>query len=162
MVVIMNGVSQITVTEDVSLITFHSVPYDFKLIAGIFTAFAKQDIDIDMISQTAPQGDQVSISFTVNGGDTVKVLEVAKGFRDRPNSIKPMVITGNVKLSLYGGEMRGMPGVAAAAMTAIAETNAQISLITTSESDISFLMTQTHLDEAIAALESKFGVKAQS
>ncbi len=154
----MNGVSQITVTEDVSLITFHRVPNNFKLIADIFSAFGRQHIDIDMISQTAPHGNQVSISFTVGAADTVKVLEVAKSFRDRPNSIKPMVSTGNVKLRLYGGEMQGMPGVAAAAMTAIANINAQVSLITTSESDISFLVTQTYLDEAVAALEQEFGV----
>ncbi len=156
----MNGVSQLTVTEDVSLITFHQVPNSFQLIADIFTALARQDIDIDMISQTAPRGNEVSISFTVSAAATVKVLEVAKGFRDRPDSIKPMVSTGNVKLRLYGGEMQGLPGVAAAAMRALAATHAQVSLITTSEADISFLITPTYLDEAVAALEEAFGVKA--
>ena len=52
----MNGVTQSSVTEDVSLITFIKVPNDLKIISGIFDAVSEAGINIDMVSQTAPQG----------------------------------------------------------------------------------------------------------
>ena len=68
----MNGVSKLTVTEDVALVTFNKLPADHKLIAGILGAFAEAKINIDMISQTTSRGGDISFSFTVPGGDMVK------------------------------------------------------------------------------------------
>lgn len=46
----MNGVSKISVTEDVCLISFNNIPRDLSVTSQIMTEFAVQDINIDMIS----------------------------------------------------------------------------------------------------------------
>ena len=152
----MNGVTQISVTEDVSLITFIKVPNDLKVISGIFEAVSEAGINIDMVSQTAPQGQQVNFSFTVGNEDTIKVLSLANSLK-----IKPMVSTGNCKVQLYGEEMPQMHGVFAKAVSSVATTDAELLLITTSEVDISLLVSSALVHEVVEALERDFAVTAE-
>ncbi len=157
----MNGVSKITVCEDVTLVTFHKVAADAPLIADIFSAFANEQINIDMISQTAPHGHCIDISFTLPSNQLIKVLELVNKFRETHSSLNPMVSSGNCKIQLYGEEMREMCGVAASAIRAIAKTEAELTLITTSEIDISLLVPQSHFLQAVQALENVFDIKVQ-
>ena len=82
----------------------------------------------------------------------------AKIREDYP-SIKPMVSSGNCKISLFGEEMREQYGVAAAAIAAVAKADTEILVITTSEIDISFLFTEANYHDALIALEEEFQVK---
>lgn len=157
----MNGVTQIRITEDVALITFSKVPNDLKTISHIFQSVSDAGINIDMVSQTAPQGHFVSFSFTVGTEDTVKVLSLANNMKSHAGGIKPMVSTGNCKIQLYGEEMPKMYGVFAKAMASVATTEAELLLITTSEVDISLLTTSAHLSDVVEALERDFKVKAE-
>ncbi len=157
----MKGVSSIHVTEEVSLITFNGLPSGTTVLAEIFSDFAKANIDIDMISQTAPIGGQLSISFTVAGADFVQVLEIASSYKERHPSMKPLVSPGNCKIQLFGQEMRGTPGVAAAAISSVASAGCELVLITTSEVDISFLVAASTLESALSALEADFGLTAE-
>jgi len=157
----MNGVTQITVTEDVALITFSKVPNDLKTLAHIFQVVSDAGVNIDMVSQTTPQGQFVSFSFTVCSGDTVKVLSLVNSLKNHADGIKPMVSTGNCKIQLYGEEMPRLQGVFAQVVAAVAKTEAELNLVTTSEVDVSLLLAPAHMEDAIAALEVQFGVKAQ-
>jgi len=154
----MNGVSKLTVTEDVALVTFNKLPADHKLIAGILGAFAEAKINIDMISQTTSRGGDISFSFTVPGGDMVKSLELLNAFKKEELPAGPMVSSGNTKLQLYGEEMRDMYGVAARAIDVVARTGADVVIITTSEVDISMLCSGPHIDACIAELEKEFSL----
>ena len=157
----MNGVSKITVTEDVALITFGKIPFDTALIARIFQSFADAGVNIDMISQTAPQSNTVSLSFTILGSDLVRVLETSNAMRKENAAVVPMVSSGNCKIQLYGEEMRMMCGVAGNALAALAKANIGITIITTSEVDISVLVNAAQLPDALQTLENAFGVHAQ-
>lgn len=157
----MNSVTGINVTEEVSLITFNNLPAEAPVIAEIFERFAESDINIDMISQTAPHSRHVSISFTVSDDDIVKVLELVKTIRDKYSSIKAMVSSGNCKIQLFGEEMRHRPGIAARAISSVADAGVEITLITTSEVDISLLVHASHLDTTLSSLENDFGLKAE-
>lgn len=152
----MYGVDKITVTEDVALITFAKIPADLGLISSIFLKFGESDINIDMISQMAPKGDTTGISFTVDSKNLVKVLELVNEFRETSPSIKPLIVGGNVKIQLYGESMPKMTGVAARALAALAKSGSDLVLTTTSEVDISLLVTQAHCEDALAALREEF------
>lgn len=154
----MYGVSKITVCEEVALVTFHQVSSSPLLLADILSSFAQAQINIDMISQTAPQGNHINLSFTVPSAQLVEVLALVNRFRETHTKIRPMVSSGNCKIQLYGEEMRGLYGVAASALAAVAKTDAELMLITTSEVDISLLVSQTHSNEVIHALEAAFQV----
>ncbi|MCI8649196.1 MAG: ACT domain-containing protein [Anaerotruncus sp.] len=156
----MNGVSKITICEEVALVTFCNIQNDLRLTAEIFSKFAKSGINIDMICQTAPKGQQIDLSFTLSSNRLVDALAVAKKFQETHPGLTPMVSSGNAKIQLYGEEMREMNGVAAAAISALSQTGVELTLVTTSEVDISLLIAQAHLLEAHDALEKTFGVCA--
>lgn len=155
----MNGVSKITVTEDVALVTFRKVPNDLGVLASIFTQLADAKVNLDMISQTAPQGHRIDISFTLRSSQLVEVLGLANRFQEA-HDLKPMVSNGNCKIELYGEEMRDRYGVVSAAIAAVARTDAELTLISTGEVEISLLVPQSSCDEAVGALEDAFQVKA--
>lgn len=153
----MNVVSKLSVTEDVTLVTFNRVSADFRQVAAIFERFSMDKIDIDMISQSAPQSDSVSVSFTMNDSDVGKVFSAARQIAQH-FGVKPLVSTGYCKVQLYGENMRGTSGVASRAFSAVAAQGCQVMMVTTSEVDISLLVSQEHLADTIQALEQEFTV----
>lgn len=154
----MKGVSRITTADDVALITIRSEDNNPALIGKIFSEFSSEHIVIDMISQTAPQGSTVDISFTTDSQQVVKVLTVISRIRDQYKQIKIMVSTGNCKIQLYGEEMREMTGVAASAMNSLLSNNIDIIMITTSEIDISFIVSPANHLHAMDVLKKTFAL----
>lgn len=154
----MNGVSQIKVTEQIVLVTFPKIPSDLGLVAHIFKEFASAGVNLDMISQTASLGNYIDISFTLHADDLAKGLSLIKDIQKSNPLIKPMLVGGNCKIQLFGEEMREMCGVAATAISAIAKTEAELTMITTSEIDISLLVTEPHMPDAVEALQKCFNV----
>lgn len=155
----MNGISKISVTEEVALMTFNNIPRDLGLISNIMQDFSAKGINIDMISQSAPVGTQANVSFTVDSEDLVKALEVANRFREKNPSIRPLVSNGNCKIQLYGEEMRETPGVASNVFQIVSHISSEVMLITTSEVDISILIAQHDMNEVLTALQEAFSVK---
>ena len=154
----MHGVSKSSVTEDISLICFHHIPHNLSLAAQIMTEFSRQNINIDMISQSAPVGETSDISFTVSSGDVVSALAVIRSFRGQNPSVHPIVSGGNCKIQLFGEEMRSRPGVAAQAFSLVSSVTNEIMFITTSEVDISILIAQHALPAVLDALKQYYEV----
>ncbi len=152
----MQGITNMQLIEDVALITFAKIPGDSKALADIFAAVANEKINVDMVSQTAPQGEFVSVSFTVDTKDTVKVLALANSLK--PGGQAAMVNTGNCKIQLYGKDMPHTHGVFAAVMAILAQTGSELRMITTSEVDISLLVPEAQAQELITALGKEFDV----
>lgn len=155
----MHGVTRIDVFEGVALVSFKKIPLDTGLLADIFRQFGDSGVNLDMISQTSPISDRVSVSFTCYGADMVKVLAVSKGLRESHPELLPMVSSGNGKLYLFGEEMRSTPGVFARVMDCLNRAGVEPQLVTTSEVDISLLVADARLDEAYAALKAAFAVE---
>ena len=156
----MNGVSRITTGEDIALITLRTETNNPTLIGKIFSEFSDERIIIDMISQTVPQGSTMDISFTTDSDQVVKVLTVISRIRDHYPQLKIMVSTGNCKIQLFGEGMREMTGVAASAIRSLLQDGVEIVMITTSEIDISFIVSPASFMHAVSLLESTFAVKA--
>ena len=145
------GIDQMTVTEDVALVTLHQVPAKLPLIAGIFETVGESGINIDMISQTTPQGGWVSLSFTVSGEELPKMMSLTARLKEAAGY-------DEAKAVFYGKEMVHMHGVAAAAIQTVSQVIEHIYLITTSELDISFLIPASDLPAASQALQKRFGL----
>lgn len=152
----MNTIQSITVVEDVTLISLHDSPADIQSIAEIFNMISTAGIDVDMISQTPPQRNMPSLSFTVSDDDMVKVLSITGAIREEHPDIKLSVSNGNAKISVFGEGMRGMPGVACKVFDAIVAANAEPCMITTSEVDISILVTRADLENVLTELHKLF------
>ena len=154
----MFGVARIKTCEEVALITFSKIPLNLDLLSSIFGEFAKQNIVLDMISQTSPVGGHVSLSFTCSDSELVKVLGISKTLGGKYPQLKPLVSSGNCKILLYGEEMVKTPGVYAKAIAALAGTQVELEQVTTSDYDISLLVTNADLEEAVSALKTAFAL----
>lgn len=154
----MNGVSKITVTEDISLVNFKNISRDLSVASRIMTEFSEQGINIDMISQSAPTGETADVSFTIDSKDLVRTLSIVQRFRMQFPNVRPSVSSGCCKIQLYGEEMRTRPGVAAQAFRLVSEQTGDIRLITTSEVDISILIAEHDLPAVLENLRALFQV----
>lgn len=152
----MKTITAITTTEDVALVTLSKVPAKVDFISRIFDALNEEGVIVDMISQTALTGEYVSISFTANGDDIGKIMELSQRISQKNPSIRPLVSNGNVKVSLYGEEMPNRYGVAAEVFRVLRECETDILMITTSATDISLLLDSASSEQCIDALKKAY------
>lgn len=155
----MNNIQSISISRDISLVTLSNAPSDISFLAFVFDSIANAGINVDMIGLTAPQGDYIDISFTIPDKDLGTVLELLPSFRSKKSDINTAVSSGNCKISVAGEYMRNTVGVASRVFAAASKAGADIRLITTSEVDISMLMTSQTADFALKAIEKEFKVK---
>ncbi len=144
----------ITVCDDVTLIILQNIPASMDFVTEVFEKIASMDIDVDMISLTPPQSSMTSLSFTVSDDELVKIL----GYTSKLNegSIKPIVSSGNCKISVSDPAMENCPGVAARVFKMAAQAGADIRLITTSETQIALLVPKSDCDATFAAVKNGF------
>lgn len=150
----MKAVDNISIIENVTLISINDSPDDFKIVAQIFEMLSNAGIDVDMISQNPPQRKTSNLSFTVNDDDLGKVFETASKLRELHPELKLAISSGNTKISIFGEGMKNCPGVAAKVFSAIADANVEVRMITTSEVDISVLVYSHDGDAVFSALNS--------
>lgn len=150
----MKAIDNISIIENVTLISINDSPDDFKIVAQIFEMLSNAGIDVDMISQNPPQRKTSNLSFTVNDDDLGKVFETASKLRELHPELKLAISSGNTKISIFGEGMKNCPGVAAKVFSAIADTNVEVRMITTSEVDISVLVYSHDGDAVYSALNS--------
>lgn len=152
----MNALEDLIVVEDVTLITFENAPADIHFIAKVFRAICAAQINVDMISQTPPRGDEASISFTIQDEDFSKLLQASNQFRQHDPNLKISVSNGNCKISVCGEFMRNEFGVAAKVFDAAACVGTDIRIITTSETVISMLVEKSSIEATVEAIKKAF------
>lgn len=149
----MTGVTKITVTDGVSLVTFPHFPARLEASALLLEQLAQAGIILDMISRSVPLSDMVSFSFTIADRDLVPTLKVANAFSRSHSMTGPIVSSNNSKIQLFGSEMPQLYGVAARGMQAVADSGVELLLVTTSELDISFLVPSARVQECLQHLQ---------
>lgn len=152
----MKLVDNIFVTEDVTLFSLYDAPADIEHMAEVFKMIADAGIDVDMISQFPLSGSSSGFSFTVSDKDFVPVLSIASELRSRSPKTKISVSSGNCKITVSGEAMRGTPGVSARVFGAVANVEADVRMITTSEIEIAMLVVKSDVDEVVEAITKEF------
>lgn len=151
----MYGVSKITSEENVMLATFPDVAYSASAFAKVLNVFAEAGVVVDMICQSAPRGASVDYSFTTSYDNFAAVM---KALPQTGAKNPPLISGGYSKINLFGEEMVTSCGVAARALSALGGENIEVALITTSDLDISLLVSQQDVDSALAALKAAFAL----
>ncbi len=147
----MHGVDKITVVDDVMMISYTDATALFMV--KTLNKLADAGVVIDMICQTAPYGGGISFAFT----SAISNLDVAlKALGRTKEDALPMLTSGYTKINLYGEQMVQSVGVAAKAMAALQAEGIEISMITTSDLDISILLRREDGDVALQLLRNTF------
>ena len=145
----------ITVTENVSAVTFNNVPLYKTIMEDTLTAVAEAGINIDMISMTAPTSERFGFGFTLDDDDMPKLLTVVKRLKEK-HDITPMINSSNRKIVIKTGEMEAQAGFAAKVFNLLKKIDAIILLITTGVDEISVLIRESVGEAAEAGLRELF------
>ena len=145
----------ITVTENVSAVTFNNVPLYKTIMEDTLTAVAEAGINIDMISMTASTSERFGFGFTLDDDDMPKLLTVVKRLKEK-HDITPMINSSNRKIVIKTGEMEAQAGFAAKVFNLLNKIDAMILLITTGVDEISVLIRESDGEAAEAGLRELF------
>lgn len=149
-------ITGLSVSDDDIMITINNVPYEIKNISMIFQRLAAKDINIDMISQTAPLHGFTNISFTAPKNDKFVIEEILEEINKEINGIEIDIETNITKLSVVGIGMRSQSGVAAKMFEIFAENNIAFKQVTTSEIRISYTINTSDKEKAVIAIAKAF------
>ncbi len=148
----MGSSTVISTVDNITLVTLVGFPAHVDSISQIFKAIAKYQINIDMISMAPTHGAVTGLSFTISDSDLIDILAFTTELK-KETQINVIVSSVNHKISVYDPAMKNTPGIAACVFGAISGTNADIRLITTSEVEISLLVTEADFDTVLEAIQ---------
>lgn len=152
-------VSNLSVTYNVALVTVDKLPNDTRVISELFSSIAERSINIDMISQAPPYRGSVRISFSLLSKDLVSALSALNEFKKTAKDLRIEIDAYNTKLQVFGDGMKSIPGVAARLFTLLADNGIDIKLVTTSETDISYLIFEKDVDRAVNAIKQEYQIE---
>lgn len=144
-------------------ITVVGVPDTTGKAAQIFHAVANAEINLDMIVQNVSATDTglTDISFTLPKTDGQTAMEALKAIQEQVGFTGLQYDDQVGKLSLVGAGMRSNPGVSATFFRALADSDVNIEMISTSEIRISVITRSELLEEAVRAVHTAFGLDSE-
>ena len=142
----------ISVTEEITMITLQNISADMNIIADIFEKIAQLGIDIDIISLSPVQSSKTSLTFTIKDEDLIRILEFTSSLSN--GKIKTIVCSGNYIISIFAEEMENTPGIASKIFRAVADAHTDVRVISTSEVQISILVTSADFQDVNTAINN--------
>lgn len=124
----------------------------------IFHTLAKNNINVDIILQSAGREGTKDISFTVSQEDLKPALAILEEYQE-PMTIREIKWEDTVaKISIVGAGMMSNPGVAAKLFESLYNNGININMISTSEIRITVLIDEKEIDKAMQAVHDGFGL----
>ncbi len=153
-----SAVTHMYTSDEDALITISNLPYDPVKITAIFKSIGEKEINLDMISQTAPVNDKVHISFTLSRQDVSQTFALLEAFRTDLPHMQVDVISEVTKISVSGPGMDVQTGVAARVFEVMTRQNIGLKAVTTSETKISYVIPEADREAAISAIKAEFEI----
>lgn len=126
------------------------------IAAEIFTALAKENVNVDMIIQNASTNGTTNLGFTVAQNQLEDAKAVMESF---DHDLKSADYDEDVaKVSIVGVGMKSHSGVAATAFAALAKNGINIEMISTSEIKVSMIIDEKFAELAVRVLHETYGL----
>jgi 4-hydroxy-tetrahydrodipicolinate reductase len=153
-----SAVTRLYVSDEEALISLGRVPFDPMRISDVFRRIGERNITIDMISQTAPEEGEVSVTFTLFLKDLDKAEALLGELQKSMPRLTLAVRKDITKIAVEGPGMETQSGVAARVFAALARDNVAVQSVTTSETKIALVIGREHRDRATASIKETFGL----
>ena len=150
---IVSGISSI---DSEAKLTIRGVPDIPGVAAKILSPISDAGIEVDVIVQNIGADNTTDFTFTVNEDDTKQAEEILKKTSTSLGGGLIDVDDDIAKISIVGRGMRAHAGVASKMFQALAKSEINISMITTSEIKISVVIKKSEMTKAVAALHDAF------
>lgn len=151
-------ISGIAFNRDEAKIVIRGVPDRVGIAASILKPIGKAGIIIDMIVQNISQNGCTDFSFTTARENLPHVMQILRAIQQDIGAKDIIGDVDMVKVSVVGVGIRSHAGVASLLCQTLAEQGINIELISTSEIKISTLVQECHLENAVQALHTAFGL----
>lgn len=149
-------VSSVSVDEKQAKVSIFRVPDRPGIAAKIFQALGKENVNVDVIVQNVSKDNFADISFTVNLTELPKTLEITRRVAGQLKAENVIADENIAKLSIIGIGMMNHPGVAGRMFRALAESNVNIEMISTSEIKISCVIRKEDAEKGLKAVHAEF------
>ena len=147
-----SGVTNLYADDGQTLLTLRGLGFG-RETARVFSSLAASEVNVDMISQAAPAGGKVDLSFTIARADLPRAKEVLGALGLAPEE------DGQVcKIVIEGVGMEHQPGVAAGVFEALEGAGISPRLISTSETKIGVAVSCADADRAAQVLREKYAL----
>ena len=156
---IISGIAHDTSEAKVTVV---GVPDRPGVAAGMFTALADANINVDMIVQNISSEGRTDISFTLPRGEIDQATELLDARLPEIGAERLIVNPSVAKVSLVGAGMKTHPGVAARMFAALSRAGVNIQMISTSTIRVSVIIDDAKVDDAVRAVHAEFGLGADA
>ena len=148
------SITGLSVAENVMMVTLNNLPVES--ISEVFISLAREEINIDMISQTTMSDGRTSLSFTASAEDKSAMEVIMHKIINPIEGVTMSTVTDIVKISVVGSGMRTQSGVAARLFKLFADNDIQFMQVTTSEISISYIMKKSYKEKAVFIIAEDF------
>ena len=137
-------------------ITLRGVPDRPGVVAALFEPLSDVGISVDTIVQNTSLDRITDLSFTVTRNDLKRAAEVIGSVAKSLGARELATDETLSKVSIVGAGMLNAPGYASRMFQALAESNINIDMITTSEIRITCIIEESRVEDAVQALHRAF------
>ena len=153
-------VTGITLNKDAAKVSILKVPDQPGIAGKLFEKLSQNNINVDMIIQSAQKNHINNITFTVDQGDCENAVLLTKKIADDLGAEGVEWDDSVAKLSIVGVGMISKPGVAATMFKVLGDNNVNIQLISTSEIKISCVVKEDIVEDCLKLLHAAFELDA--
>ena len=150
---IVSGISSI---DSEAKLTMRGVPDIPGVAAKILSPISEAGIEVDVIVQNISAENNTDFTFTVDKADAKKAEAILQEVSASLGGGSIEVDDDIAKISIVGRGMRAHAGVASKMFQALAKSEINISMITTSEIKISVVIKKSEMINAVSALHDAF------
>lgn len=150
------SITGVSVLENIMMVTIHPLKNVSENTARIFSKLAKEEINVDMISQSPFPDGSVSVSFTASAEEEPVVRTLLTQLLSSMEGVELSIRTDVLKLSVVGSGMRTQSGVAARLFELFSENAITFLQVTTSEISISYTLEKKYKDQAVQLIADAF------
>jgi aspartate kinase len=155
-------VTAVTHSVDEARVTLVGIRDEPGVAGEIFNALAEAGINVDVIIQNEPVGDDelADLSFTIDRAELTTATDTLEALGDVSEGIRTDDQIG--KVSIIGAGMRSHPGVAAKVFEVLGQEEINIEMISTSPIKISCVISAAQVPAAVRALHRAFELGADA
>jgi aspartate kinase len=151
-------ITGLSINENVLMVNLQNLYNKPQKIANIFSALGKQDVNVDMISQSQSVEDMVDISFTCPATEEDLLDKAVEIIATQNPALKISKNQDLIKVSVVGVGMISHSGVAGKLFEIFGEKDIKFYQVTTSEISISFTMDKDRKAAAVEAISEAFNI----
>ncbi len=143
--------------EDIQITVLY-LPASAACLYRLFGQMAKEEVNVDMISQMITEDGKMHVSFTIPKTDLRIAETVLRQWQEEEPELLWEVNFNIAKISVVGLGMRTHSGVAAKVFEILAQNEVEVKMVTTSEIKITLAIDSSNEGKVIDLIGEAFGL----